>query len=642
MAFARDYKTENPWEQVKELDGARKLYRRALDVPMQDLDTIWRDYEKFEKDWNKLTADTALMKAKERYLTSKKCLRERKLLWDKVEVRMLARPPTTVQNKQSAEVTVGQLLAWRNLIECVKTHPPPSFAAFHRFTSAATVPAEFGPCRRAACRYEKTNPQKLEDDALLDRVVYTYRCCLVSFRHYPEVWYEAALVCIDAKQVPMARAMLKQGLEALPKSLLLTFAYADFEEEQQKLEDAVQAFESLLEQCSASGKPDPLIYVQYIRFARRALGPKPARKVFNNARKAEADTHHVYLVMAGIEHITNKSPPTAAKIFQAGLQKHGEEPDFIKAYVDFLFQVSDDGNLRLLFEKILKVGPAAAGASAPVLGQGKKEVWNKFMDFEYTFAKDVTSIQSIEARRSTAFHLDPHRSRVASLLYRYHFEELWPCSPVEVRTILTNANMQGHVQAEMLAKETAELERAAALVKAAEERAKSLPRPDLTKMKLYQPPGGRLPGTGVGLPTWPPPTDPAKLKVPPAPPISSRRLPSTATAPEQWPFHGRGLILARGVVVCVSAVATGAAVVRAAATRRAPAAAFQGSPDRRRPLPARQHPQNGYGASAAAATALKFAAVVLCLLAARRRPAALARACCASPVPTRLCFSAAG
>eukprot|EP01052_Picozoa_sp_SAG31_P038717 SAG31_NODE_5225_length_2664_cov_1.819493_2_plen_171_part_00 len=116
VALARDFQTDNPWEQVKELDNARKLYRRALDVPMQDLDTIWRDYEKFEKDWNKQTAEQALMKARERYANSKRCLRERNLLWGKCETRMLARPPTTVQNKTGAEVTVAQLSAWRNLI----------------------------------------------------------------------------------------------------------------------------------------------------------------------------------------------------------------------------------------------------------------------------------------------------------------------------------------------------------------------------------------------------------------------------------------------------------------------------------------------------------------------------------------------
>ena len=144
---------------------------------------------------------------------------------------------------------------------------------------------------------------------------------------------------------------------------------------------------------------------------------------------------------------TRQSPATAAKVFRAGLAKHEAQPVFIKAYADFLLQTSDDGNLRLLFEKLLKISPVGDSGLAPVLGPGKKELWNRFLDFEYKFAKDPQAIHSIEARRATAFHLDPSRSRVAALLYRYHFEELWPCSPVEVQTILTNANLQSHVQA---------------------------------------------------------------------------------------------------------------------------------------------------------------------------------------------------
>jgi hypothetical protein len=155
--------------------------------------------------------------------------------------------------------------------------------------------------------------------------------------------------------------------------------------------------------------------VQYIRFARRALGVKPAQTVFTKARKADADSHHVYLCMTQIEHIANKSPATAAKIFAAGLKKHSEQPVFVKAYIDFLYQTGDDGNLRLLFEKILKVSTVQEKET-------KTEAWNEFLDFEYTFAKDVQSIHHIESRRASAFHLDPQRSRVASLLYRYHFE----------------------------------------------------------------------------------------------------------------------------------------------------------------------------------------------------------------------------
>jgi cleavage stimulation factor subunit 3 len=40
--------------------------------------------------------------------------------------------------------------------------------------------------------YVKTNPQRLPAPALKARVSFTYRQALLSLRHYPEMWFEAA------------------------------------------------------------------------------------------------------------------------------------------------------------------------------------------------------------------------------------------------------------------------------------------------------------------------------------------------------------------------------------------------------------------------------------------------------------------
>ena len=44
---------------------ARKLYQTAVNVPMHDLDGMWREYEKFENDWSAATAETATAKPRE-------------------------------------------------------------------------------------------------------------------------------------------------------------------------------------------------------------------------------------------------------------------------------------------------------------------------------------------------------------------------------------------------------------------------------------------------------------------------------------------------------------------------------------------------------------------------------------------------
>ena len=43
-----------------------------------------------------------------------------------------------------------------------------------------------------------------------------YNLCLVNFRHYAHIWYEAAAVCVDGARMDAARLVMKRGCEALP------------------------------------------------------------------------------------------------------------------------------------------------------------------------------------------------------------------------------------------------------------------------------------------------------------------------------------------------------------------------------------------------------------------------------------------
>ena len=74
----------------------------------------------------------------------------------------------------------------------------------------------------------------------------------------------------------------------------------------------------------------------------------------------------------------------------------------------------------------------------------------------------------------------------------YRFGDLWPCSTPEVTAILGQATAAAAEAAAVAAKAAAEEEKQAALIKAAQERATSMPRPDTSKVRssdlacLYQ------------------------------------------------------------------------------------------------------------------------------------------------------------
>lgn len=435
---------------------------------MAELDAIWREYEGFEREnvrTNSMTQDAALAKARDRHANAKRCYRERKQLWDKVDRGMLARPMPKGADEYGESgadpEAAAQLVAWRKLLD-----------------------------------WEKGNVQKLEDGRLAQRLLFTYNLCLVNFRHYAHIWYEAAAVCVDGARMDAARLVMKRGCEALPMSELLAFVYADFEEMRGNAKEANEIYRTLLRFRPKS----PLVFVQQMRFARRVIGPQAAQKVFSNARKAGADTYHVYLCMSAIELHINGEADRAREVMELGFKKpeNAVEPAFIQAYISFLKSVNDESNLRLLFERVLRVASTEGSRTAAVA----KETWNSFMSFEYTFGTNLKTTAALETRRADSLHLDNQRSRLASMLCRYHYRDLWPCTAPQVRAILTQASIHSHAQSAIASKEIAiEADRERG-VREAERRASQCPRPDMSKMKLYQP-EGRLPGTGNNLPVWP-------------------------------------------------------------------------------------------------------------------------------------------
>ena len=86
----------------------------------------------------------------------------------------------------------------------------------------------------------------------------------------------------------------------------------------------------------------------------------------------------------------------ATKIFEAGLKKHAAVPSFVQAFITLLQHTNDEGNLRLLFERIVGTGASAgaiagaAAADATGTPQGpedtdsyddvwQREAWNRFV-----------------------------------------------------------------------------------------------------------------------------------------------------------------------------------------------------------------------------------------------------------------------
>lgn len=139
----------------------------------------------------------------------------------------------------------------------------------------------------------------------------------------------------------------------LNKNCLLYFAYADYEEGRLKYEKVHQIYSKYLDIADI----DPsLAYVQYMKFARRAEGIKSARNVFKRAREDSRSQYHIFVSAALMEYYCSKDKNIAFRIFELGLKKFADNPEYIACYIDYLSHLNEDNNTRVLFERVLSSG----------------------------------------------------------------------------------------------------------------------------------------------------------------------------------------------------------------------------------------------------------------------------------------------
>jgi cleavage stimulation factor subunit 3 len=314
----RAERTNTQLEESQKMDSLRRLYQRAIEIPMHNVEAIWREYDQFENGLNKQLAKALMNEHAPRYMGARSTFRERKNYIEGLSRNALARPPRGLQKE------MHQVRLWKRLVD-----------------------------------YEKKNPQRLDPEALRERVTFTYNQCLMCLYHYPEIWHQSAQFQLECgypdhceKSAPyifdLSRLSLfltsffvdvayQRALQAQPESLLLTFQYCDFLELNGKVEDARTIYNKMLEQ-----QPESLVFVQHLRFSRRVDGVQGARKAFFKARKSPKCTYHVYVAAAMIEYYMNKDEAVARNMLELGSKKFGNDMAFVMQYIDFLFHRNEE------------------------------------------------------------------------------------------------------------------------------------------------------------------------------------------------------------------------------------------------------------------------------------------------------------
>ena len=162
-------------------------------------------------------------------------------------------------------------------------------------------------------------------------------------------------------------------MAAVPGSLLVAFAFADYEEGRKNTAKASAVYERVLASDAVADKT--LAYVQYMKFKRRTEGLSEARKVFKQARSGKDRVqYHVFVSSALMEYHCDKvrtlvfpwfwpcveeyplsndyalssrvqKVDVAEKIFRFGLdnprQNFSGNLDYALQYIDFLSHLTE-------------------------------------------------------------------------------------------------------------------------------------------------------------------------------------------------------------------------------------------------------------------------------------------------------------
>ncbi|KAI8371023.1 hypothetical protein BD560DRAFT_454479 [Blakeslea trispora] len=546
----------------------RRAYQKAVTIPLNNVEHLWKEYDQWENNLNRLTAKKFLGEKSSAYMTARTALREMRLFTDNINTNTVPLPP------QWTPAELNQLDLWKKYIE-----------------------------------WEKSDPLQLEDEnAIMERVAYAYQQAFLVLRFYPEIWYSFANYYQALNKPEKALYILKQGIEILPTSLLLNFSYAELCESRRQLDEAREAYDQLTanldkesealkstsqqeiaritqeaeeeraamnlsddidgelreqlrsrerhvkreqeaiesklnEQVDAIARAGSLVWINYMRFARRSDGIKSARALFSRARKATNCTYHVYVADALMEYHNSKDANIAGKVFSLGQKSFANNPDFVCQYLDFLIQMNDDNNTRALFERTLATMPAEKASA----------IWLKFLEYENKYG-DLASVQSVEKRRVEAMS-DPAVNTTESFLKRHSYLDIRTIEEKELgytvgHPLRTEATLvkdeTAQAQPQQQAQPQPQQPTSSSSASASKEHQKrpllepvhpeKYPRPDLGQWQAFKPtarPANASPIITTIVPG--PPVETASPSVPPPAAPSQPMVPSSAVMPPTQP-----------------------------------------------------------------------------------------------------------
>ncbi|VDB95403.1 unnamed protein product [Peniophora sp. CBMAI 1063] len=423
IRFIQQGETPTTRDEQTKMDQLRKVYQRAVQIPLDNVEQLWQEYERFENGLNHVLAKKFMAEFSPAHVQARSVLRQ------------LQKHIGAIYPKTSSP----SLPIWL-------PHRPKFDAADRALVGAW----------KGYLRWEESNPLELEDKdkaVLASRIRGVYRKALVRMRYFSEIWYMAYVWTAASSTQAQALKLLKDGIAANPTSFVLNFAYAEAlelegagsfpavhelyttflatlrKDLEQREEALINASADLSGSQDTSGIPDasqaslqmpngfnahvadeknPLrkdfnerrreygvVWIMYMRFARRAEGTKAGRDAFAKARVDKLVPWQVWEAAAHTEYHSGRDANIATRIFQKGQEMFRNEAEFVVRYLSFLLSINDEKNAGALFSEVSKTFPPDQA----------RPIWERWARHQYQYG-DLATALAIEKNMAEVYPKD--------------------------------------------------------------------------------------------------------------------------------------------------------------------------------------------------------------------------------------------
>ncbi|KAL8947943.1 MAG: hypothetical protein Q9222_005823 [Ikaeria aurantiellina] len=469
------------WQEQQKMDELRKAYQRAIKVPTQATQSLWKEYDQFEMSINKNTGRKFLQEESPAYMTARSSHIALSNITRNLRRTTLPKLPPAMGFDGDREY-VEQLEIWKQWIQWEKDDP-------------------------LVLKEGKEDERK----QWRDRVIFVYKQATMDMRFWPEMWYEAAEFCFQNGIDSLGNDFLVKGIIANPESCLLAFKRADHIELTTSNEDGddgivrrgaavrepynkvLDALYELIERTKVRKAQDiakieaqytddtrnqpngdlddeenddeeetdtkakrmaaqieavkgvstmqdrllkktiTFVWIALMRAMRRIQGKgKPgdkiggSRQIFSDARLRGQLTSDIFIASAMIEYHCYE-PETTKKIFARGLKLFPEDEIFALEYIKHLTMINDHINARVIFETVVNKFTSKAENL-----QRAKPLYAFFHDFESKYG-ELAQVIKLEKRMKDLFPDDPALSHFSRRFTQPGFD------PTAIRPIISPA-----------------------------------------------------------------------------------------------------------------------------------------------------------------------------------------------------------